>query len=141
MTLFNANRTVHKEDTDIDFKTINRSVSTPGSTSFQQTGLGQLSSGLLEYKTQKIVRWQVTNTNTTGGPIKYYAAIVTPANSSSSQPLTSQYIIHAIPVNAMETIVIAKEEQPIYLHTGDLKDLAQSSGLKATYCYQEWTES
>jgi hypothetical protein len=140
MAYFNTNRTLHREGTDIDFKTINRSVSTPGATSYQQTGLGQLSSGTLEYKTQKIVRWQVTNTNTTGGPIRYYAAIVTPVNTNT-QPTGEQNIIRGILVNPMETIVIAKEEQPIYLYVGDLKDLAGATGLKATYCYQEWTES
>lgn len=139
MALVNCPRGPNDTDTSIDFKTINRAVSTPGSTSFQNTGLGQGSSSLSDQKVQKIIRWQVTNTNIAGAPITYYAAIVNPAGSSTEQPTDAERFIQ-ISVNACETVILAKEEQPVYLYVGDLKDLALSPGLHATYSYQEWTE-
>lgn len=139
MALVNCGRGPNDADTAIDFKTINRVVSTPGSTSFQNTGLGQGSSSSSDQKIHKIIRWQVTNINDSGGPIRYYAAIVNPAGSSTEQPTDAERFIQ-IDVHANETVVLAKEEQPVYLYTGDLKDLALSPGLHATYSYQEWTE-
>ncbi len=139
MALVNCGRGPNDTDTAIDFKTINRAVSTPGATSFRNTGLGQGSSTVADQKIQKIVRWQVTNTNDSGGPVTYYAAIVNPAGSSTEQPSPDERFIQ-IDVHANETVVLAKEEQPVYLYIGDLKDLGLSPGLHATYSYQEWTE-
>lgn len=138
MSLYNSPISVNDVDTEIDFKMINRACSVGGQYSYQPTGLGQMASSASDNKVQKIVRWQVTNYSTTD-TLRYYAAIVHPANSATEQPTAQEIIINGIYVQPLETIVIAKEEQPFYIYLGDLKDHADFAGLRATYCYQEWT--
>ena len=140
MPNYNGNISVNDVNTEIDFKTINRAVTPGGQNAYQPTGIGQMASSASDNKTQKVVRWQVTN-YTSDETIKYYAAIVHPANSATEQPVAEEKIINGIYIHPLETVVFAKEEQPFYITEGDLKDFGEVSGLRATYCYQEWTEA